>query len=122
MSTRAIAPVLGVDQKTVSNDLRQVKRELGVTTPHASRSARTGRPTRREADRRRAVPRQRQAKPIEDRFNAAIEKADAAVGDLTGLSVEDGWDEAVGAVAKSHRGRHRPADRLPEGSAGPALQ
>jgi hypothetical protein len=100
MSTRAIAPVLGVDQKTVSNDLRQVKRELGVTTPtpvvgqDGKTYTETSTPT---------VPRQRRPKPILDRFEAAIEKADSAVGDLTALSVEDGWDDAVGDVRKAHK-------------------
>ena len=97
MSTRAIAPVLGVDQKTVSNDLRQVRRELGVTTtPVVGQDG-------KEYSEAVSVPRQRKPKPIEDRFGAAIEKADAAVGDLVALSVEDGWDDAVGAVAKTHR-------------------
>jgi len=97
MSTRAIAPVLGVDQKTVSNDLRQVKRELGVT---AAPVVGTDGKNYTEAA---TVPRPRKPKPIQDRFLAAIEKADQAVGDLVALSVEDGWDDAVGAVAKSHR-------------------
>ena len=100
MSTRAIAPVLGVDQKTVSNDLRQVKRELGVTVP--TPVVGTDGKTYTEPS-TPAVPRQRRAKPIEDRFNTAIEKADAAVGDMVALSIEEGWDDAVGAVRKTHK-------------------
>ena len=100
MPSRVIAPILGVDQKTVVNDLRQVKRELGVTTttPVVGQDGKVYTETSVPA-----VPRQRRAKPIEDRFAAAIEKADAAVGDLTALSVEDGWDDAVGAVRKTHK-------------------
>lgn len=99
MSSRAIAPVLGVDQKTVVNDLRQVKRELNVDTASATVGT-DGKVYSAEAT---SAPRTRKPKPIEDRFNVAIEKADAAVGDLTSLSVEEGWDDVVGAVAKSHR-------------------
>lgn len=97
MSSRAIAPVLGVDQKTVSNDLRRARKELGVETPTKTQG-RDGKSYEKPA-----APRQRRQKPIEDRFEAAIEKADAAVGDLTSLSVEDGFHDAAGAIAKSHR-------------------
>jgi len=100
MSTRAIAPVLGVDQKTVSNDLRQVRRELGDSSTASATVGKDGKVYDAEAT---SAPRTRRQKPIQDRFAAAMERADAAVGDLTALSVEDGWDDVVGAVAKSHR-------------------
>lgn len=96
MTTRAIAPVFGVDQKTVSNDLRQVRRELGVNAP--------GKATGKDGkvyDKTHARPRKQ--KPVEERFASAIEKADAVVGDLVAMSVEDGFAEAAGAVAKTHR-------------------
>lgn len=99
MSTRAIAPVLGVDQKTVSNDLRQVRKELNVApAPVVGQDGKTY-----AAAPEVPTPRPRRAKPIEDRFTAAIEAADKFVGDLVTLSVEEGWEQVVGAVAKTHR-------------------
>lgn len=97
MSTRAIAPVFGVDQKTVSNDLRQVRKELGVESPAKV----VGKDGKTYEDAPPAKPRKQ--KPVEERFAAVIEKADKFVGDLTALSVEDGFAEAAGAIAKLHR-------------------
>jgi hypothetical protein len=93
MSTRAIAPVFGVDQKTVSNDLRQVRRELGTDAAPTVQG--------RDGQVQSAAPRQRRPRPIEERFANAIQRADAAVGDLTAISVEDGFGEA--SLAKGHR-------------------
>jgi len=96
MTTRAIAPVFGVDQKTVSNDLRQVRRELGVEAP--------SRVTGRDGSSHPAtVTRTRKPRPVEERFQTVIDKADELVQDLVALSVEDGFAEAAGAIAKAHR-------------------
>lgn len=96
MTTRAIAPVFGVDQKTVSNDLRQVRRELGVEAPNKT----TGKDGKKYDS---THTRTRKPRPVEERFAATVDKADVLVSDLVSLSVEDGFAEAAGAIAKSHR-------------------
>lgn len=97
MSTRAIAPVFGVDQKTVSNDLRQVRRELGTDAP--SKVAGTdGKVYDGEAV---AAPKARKQKPVEDRFLSLLTKAETMVYDLTDLSTEDGFDQAAGQIART---------------------
>jgi hypothetical protein len=96
MSTRAIAPVFGVDQKTVSNDVNFVKRERGVPEGSTKVVGTDG----KEQD---ATPRPRKQKPVEDRFEVAIDKADKLVGDLVALSTEEGFAEAAGSIAKTHR-------------------
>jgi len=96
MSTRAIAPVFGVDQKTVSNDLRQVRRELGSDAAPTPTRGKDGKEYTSSSPGRKP-------KPIEDRFTQVIEKADKWVGDLVALSTEDGFTGLAGEVAKRHR-------------------
>jgi DNA-binding transcriptional regulator YhcF (GntR family) len=95
LSTRAVGAILGVDQKTVSNDLRQMQRD-GYTLPDKVQ-------TRKGTTAKKAAPRKAKVKPIADRFTAAIEKLDGPVGDLVALTVEDGFEAAAGEVAKRHR-------------------
>lgn len=96
LSTRAVAAIIGVDQKTVSNDLRQIRRERGEDAPSTVK-------TRAGKTQKTATARKPRVKPIEDRFAAAIEKLDGPIGDLVSLSVEDGFDDVAGAIAKTHR-------------------
>lgn len=96
MPTRAIAPILGVDQKTVSNDLRQVRRERGEDSA-ATVTAADGRTMQA------TQTRPRRQKPIEDRFDAALTKAEEFVNTLADISQEEGFAEAAGEVAKRQR-------------------
>lgn len=95
LSTRAVAAIIGVDQKTVSNDLRQVRREKGEDAPTAVKN--------RKGQTQKTPKRTPKAKPVAERFTAIIEKLDGPVGDLVSLTVEDGFEAEAGAVAKAHR-------------------
>lgn len=96
MSTRAIAPVFGVDQKTVSNDVRQIRRELGVEAPTKVRG-------KDDKEYAATQTRQRKPKPVTDRFAETADKVDKAIGDLVSFSTEEGFSEVAGEIAKAHR-------------------
>lgn len=94
MSTRAIAPVIGVDQKTVSNDLRYVRAELGIEAP-AKVAGKDGK-VYEGTD----APKPRKVKPLADRFVSALTKAETGVYALIDLADEEGWDEAAPVIGK----------------------
>lgn len=95
MSQGAIATALGVDQKTVSNDLREL-RQAGQDVPDTS-VATDGRelPASRDNSNRR--------KPLVEKVSSVFDKLDKAFGDLTELAAEDEWDDELGKIANRHR-------------------
>lgn len=95
MSQRAIAPVFGIDQKTVSNDVRQMKRELGIEAPTKV----VGKDGKVYDDGDKPT----KVKPIEQRFTVAVTKCETQVNALFDLSTEDGFAEAAGTIAKANR-------------------
>jgi DNA-binding MarR family transcriptional regulator len=96
MSQTAIAEALGVDQKTVSNDLKEL-REAGAEV--GSSSVGVDGVERSEGEGRGASRR----KSTVDRVTSVFDKLDKSFGDLTELQAEDDWDESVAAVASRHR-------------------
>jgi DNA-binding transcriptional regulator YhcF (GntR family) len=88
MSTRAIASALGVDQKTVSNDLAELRAE-GVEQS-AEKAERT-------------VDPEKVAAKFVERVTRVFEKLDGFVGDLTDLSNDDLWEQEAGQIAQRHR-------------------
>jgi predicted transcriptional regulator len=97
MSQTAIAEALGVDQKTVSNDLREL-RAGGEEVPTSS----VGQDgvERSDGSESRGVSRR---KGTVDRATSVFDKLDKLFGELTELRVEDDWDESVAAIAARHR-------------------
>ncbi len=106
MPTRAIGDALGVDQKTVVNDRKELAEahdaadgeregatvvgEGGVEVPIAKA-------------RREETPEKRAAK-FADRVTRVFEKLDKAAGDLTEAMTDELFEEVAGELAKRHRG------------------
>lgn len=95
MSQTAIADALGVDQKTVSNDLREL-RDSGeeVSETSVGQDGKEYSATAERASRRR---------PLVERVSAVFDRLDKAFGDLTELEAEDEWEDELGAIANRHR-------------------
>lgn len=100
MSTRAIASALGVDQKTVSNDLAEL-REEGVIEVPATRVGTDG--VEQPAQRERNVDPEKQAARYVERVTRVFEKLDGFVGDLTELTADELWEQEAGQIAQRHR-------------------
>ena len=94
MSQGAIAAALGVDQKTVSNDLK----ELRGTGDGASESS-----VGVDGVERASGDRSGRRKPFIERVSAVFDKMDKAFGDLTELAAEEDWETELGAIANRHR-------------------
>jgi DNA-binding Lrp family transcriptional regulator len=101
MSTRAIASALGVDQKTVSNDLAELRAE-GVISVPSTRVGVDGVEQSAEKAERTVDPEKVAAKFVE-RVTRVFEKLDGFVGDLTDLSNDDLWEQEAGQIAQRHR-------------------
>lgn len=100
MSQSAIAEALGVDQKTVSNDLRELRAEAAESGEEAPESESVGQDGKSYT---RNTGNGRKPKEFIERVTSAVDKLDKAVGDLTDLTVEDEWREEVSRVAGRHR-------------------
>jgi hypothetical protein len=98
MSTRAIAGALGMDQKTISNDRQALDGALKVDAERGEGVVGVDGVERSGATRETT----RKPKPVEDRFSAVVEKLDKYVGDLVELTNDEGFEEAVGEIAKRH--------------------
>jgi len=100
MSTRAIAPVLGVDQKTVSNDLRQVRRELGVeaATVQGTDGKNYSAPSTTERKPRKP------SKPVNERWDAVASQVFELLDQLRSFQSEEDYESLAGQIAKAHRG------------------
>jgi hypothetical protein len=106
MSSRAIASALGVDQKTVVND----RKELGGNATEEDSSDGTVKVP--PAERVTGVdgvsrPAQGSSKPREvdlaDRFTQQLVPADQALGELLALTTDERWEEFSSQVATRHR-------------------
>lgn len=101
MSTRAIAPVLGVDQKTVSNDLRQVRRELGVETPTKVRGT-DGKEYESAQEPTARKPR-KPSKPLDERWANVASQVFELLDQLRLFQAEEDYEALAGQIAKAHR-------------------
>lgn len=100
MTTRAIAPVIGYDQKTVSNDLRQVKRELGIESAPSKVKGLDG----KEYEVTPASPRKpRKKAPVLDRFSETAQQVYELLDNLAKMTQEEEFEAMGGQVAKAHR-------------------
>lgn len=95
MSQTAIAAALGVDQKTVSNDLKELRGDDGDAASDTSVGL--------DGVERSSGDRSGRRKPFVERVSAVFEKMDKAFGDLTELAVEEEWETELGAIANRHR-------------------
>lgn len=100
MSSRAIASALGVDQKTVVND----RKDLGLVKVDSERA--DGEPAKvvgmdgRETMPRPAAPR---LVALADRFTTLVTQADTHLGDLLALTTDERWEDEASQVASRHR-------------------
>jgi len=100
MSQQAIADALGVDQKTVSNDLRELR---GAAAEAGEEEGDTETVSLDGSVRTTPRTNNRKQKAFIDRVTGVVDKLDKAVGDLTDLTVEDEWTEEVSRIAGRHR-------------------
>ncbi len=99
MSQRAIAEALGVDQKTVSNDLREVRTAAeasGQTVPDHSVSVGLDGTTRETTP-------QRRGKPFIEKVTTGVGRLERALDDLAELRADERWDDRVQEIANRHR-------------------
>lgn len=95
MSQGAIAAALGVDQKTVSNDLRELRGAEADSASEVSVGV--------DGVERAAGDRSARRKPYIERVSAVFDKLDKAFGDLTEIAAEEEWEQELGAIANRHR-------------------
>lgn len=95
MSQTAIAEALGVDQKTISNDLREL-REAGEEVSESS----TGQDGKVYSSQREGTPR---PKSFDKMAENAFEKLDKAIGDLTELVGTEEFEANLSRVAAKFR-------------------
>lgn len=100
MSQSAIAATLGMDQKTVSNDLKEIKAAAAESGEEAPASESVGQDGRE----RTITSNNRAAKPFADRVSAKFTKLLTAWGDIVELRVEEEWGEEVKSISSRHRG------------------
>lgn len=100
MSSRAIASALGVDQKTIVND----RKDLGLVKVESERA--DGKPDKvvgldgRETTPRPAAPR---VVVLADKFTTLVTQADNQLGELLVLTTDERWEDEAAQVAKRHR-------------------
>lgn len=96
MSQTAIADALGVDQKTVSTDLRELREQGNEAGSQRS----VGQDNKEYGGTREGVVR---TKSFEKKADEAFGRLDKAIGDLTELTAENEYEEELGRIASKYR-------------------